>query len=51
MGWAKKAHIICGKCGSDETNFVINGRCPDYPQAAALEEVVLRAPIRMVEGK
>lgn len=25
----KKLHIICGKCGSDEINFVINKPCPD----------------------
>lgn len=31
----KKVHIICGKCGSDEMNFVINGHCPDDPQNVA----------------
>lgn len=31
----KKVHIICGKCGSDEMNFVINGHCPDHPQNVA----------------
>ena len=29
---AKKVHIICGKCGSDEVNFVIDQPCPDDPQ-------------------
>lgn len=31
----KKVHIICGKCGSDEMNFVINEHCPDDPQNVA----------------
>lgn len=32
---AKKVHIICGKCGSDEVNFVVNEVCPDDPQNVA----------------
>ncbi|MFW8188659.1 hypothetical protein ACOIC6_27820, partial [Klebsiella pneumoniae] len=31
----KKVHIICGKCGSGEMNFVINEQCPDDPQNVA----------------
>ncbi|EDJ7509971.1 hypothetical protein CHL00_23210 [Salmonella enterica subsp. enterica serovar Newport] len=31
----KKVHIICGKCGSDEMNFVINEHCPDDLQNVA----------------
>jgi hypothetical protein len=27
----KKLHIICGKCGSDEVNFVLSRQCPDDP--------------------
>ncbi|MDV5417828.1 hypothetical protein [Klebsiella pneumoniae] len=31
----KKVHIICGKCGSDEMNFVINGHCRTRSQNVA----------------
>lgn len=31
----KKVHIICGKCGSDEVNFVINDHDDDDPQNVA----------------
>lgn len=32
---AKKVHMICGKCGSDEVNFVLNKACRDNPQNVA----------------
>lgn len=32
---AKKVHIICGKCGSDDIIFIINNPCIDNPYEVA----------------